>query len=141
MLQTISQYLLPFITNIIISGSITSGDVPTTFKKASVIPIVKEPALDSSDVCSAVFTLINHTTISFLSFPTSFSPSLPLLLHSFSLLPFTLKVNINFFLSISLFSSLSHSFSSYSSSFFPSSLFISFISLSLTHSLSLSLIS
>ncbi|MCJ8746228.1 hypothetical protein PDJAM_G00139370 [Pangasius djambal] len=47
-LQTISQDLLPFITTII-NGSITSGHVPTSFKRARVIPILKKPTLDLSD--------------------------------------------------------------------------------------------
>ncbi|KAK3530369.1 hypothetical protein QTP86_024406, partial [Hemibagrus guttatus] len=45
MLQTISPDLLPFITTVI-NGSLTSGHVPTVFKKARVIPILKKPALD-----------------------------------------------------------------------------------------------
>ncbi|KAK3530366.1 hypothetical protein QTP86_024403, partial [Hemibagrus guttatus] len=49
MLQTISPDLLPFITTVI-NGSLTSGHVPTAFKKASVIPILKKPALDPSDI-------------------------------------------------------------------------------------------
>ncbi|KAK3541925.1 hypothetical protein QTP86_008184 [Hemibagrus guttatus] len=49
MLQTISPDLLPFITTII-NGSLTSGHVPTVFKKARVIPILKKPALDLSDI-------------------------------------------------------------------------------------------
>ncbi|KAK3560208.1 hypothetical protein QTP86_000774 [Hemibagrus guttatus] len=49
MLQTISPDLLPFITTVI-NGSLTSGHVPTVFKKASVIPILKKPALDPSDI-------------------------------------------------------------------------------------------
>ncbi|KAK3511692.1 hypothetical protein QTP70_014529 [Hemibagrus guttatus] len=49
MLQTISPDLLPFITTVI-NGSITSGQVPTAFKKARVIPILKKPALDPSDI-------------------------------------------------------------------------------------------
>ncbi|KAK3522475.1 hypothetical protein QTP86_014092, partial [Hemibagrus guttatus] len=49
MLQTISPDLLPFITTVI-NGSITSGHVPTAFKKARVIPILKRPALDTSDI-------------------------------------------------------------------------------------------
>ncbi|KAK3513609.1 hypothetical protein QTP70_026916, partial [Hemibagrus guttatus] len=44
MLQTISPDLLPFITTVI-NGSLTSGHVPTVFKKARVIPILKKPAL------------------------------------------------------------------------------------------------
>ncbi|MCJ8736298.1 hypothetical protein PDJAM_G00257360 [Pangasius djambal] len=49
MLQTISQDLLPFITTIV-NGSLTSGHVPTSFKKARVIPILKKPSLDPSDI-------------------------------------------------------------------------------------------
>ncbi|KAK3546414.1 hypothetical protein QTP70_026295, partial [Hemibagrus guttatus] len=49
MLQTISPDLLTFIT-IVINGSLTSGHVPTAFKKARVIPILKKPALDPSDI-------------------------------------------------------------------------------------------
>ncbi|KAK3513146.1 hypothetical protein QTP70_007479 [Hemibagrus guttatus] len=49
MLQTISPDLLPFITTVI-NGSLTSGHVPTVFKKARVIPMLKKPALDPSDI-------------------------------------------------------------------------------------------
>ncbi|KAK3545793.1 hypothetical protein QTP70_013127 [Hemibagrus guttatus] len=49
MLQTISPELLPFITTVI-NGSLTSGHIPTVFKKARVIPILKKPALDPSDI-------------------------------------------------------------------------------------------
>ncbi|XP_060742885.1 uncharacterized protein LOC132856983 [Tachysurus vachellii] len=49
LLQTISQDLLPFITTIT-NRSIASGQVPTTFKRARVIPILKKPALDPSDI-------------------------------------------------------------------------------------------
>ncbi|KAK3513639.1 hypothetical protein QTP70_028828 [Hemibagrus guttatus] len=49
LLQTISPDLLPFITTVI-NGSLTSGHVPTVFKKARVIPILKKPALDPSDI-------------------------------------------------------------------------------------------
>ncbi|KAK3575634.1 hypothetical protein QTP86_031591, partial [Hemibagrus guttatus] len=49
MLQTISPDLLPFITRVI-NGSLTSGHVPIAFKKARVIPILKKPALDPSDI-------------------------------------------------------------------------------------------
>ncbi|KAK3549137.1 hypothetical protein QTP70_033346 [Hemibagrus guttatus] len=49
MLQTISLDLLPFITTVI-NGSLTSRHVPTVFKKARVIPILKKPALDPSDI-------------------------------------------------------------------------------------------
>ncbi|KAK3511469.1 hypothetical protein QTP70_008968 [Hemibagrus guttatus] len=60
MLQTISPDLLPFITTVI-NGSLTSGHVPTVFKKARVIPILKKPALDPSDIS-------NYRPVSFLSF-------------------------------------------------------------------------
>ncbi|KAK3549678.1 hypothetical protein QTP86_006854 [Hemibagrus guttatus] len=49
MLQTISPDRLPFITTVI-NGSLTSGHVPTVFKKARVIPILKKPSLDPSDI-------------------------------------------------------------------------------------------
>ncbi|KAK3574024.1 hypothetical protein QTP86_034797, partial [Hemibagrus guttatus] len=49
MLQTISPDLLPFITTVI-NESLTSGHVPTAFKKARAIPILKKPALDPSDI-------------------------------------------------------------------------------------------
>ncbi|KAK3523086.1 hypothetical protein QTP86_013134 [Hemibagrus guttatus] len=49
MLQTISAGLLPFITTVI-NGFLTSGHVPAAFKKARVIPILKKPALDPSDI-------------------------------------------------------------------------------------------
>ncbi|KAK3541752.1 hypothetical protein QTP86_002394 [Hemibagrus guttatus] len=49
MLQTISPDLLPFITTVI-NGSLTFGHIPTVFKKARVIPILKKPALDPSDI-------------------------------------------------------------------------------------------
>ncbi|KAK3549627.1 hypothetical protein QTP86_005365 [Hemibagrus guttatus] len=49
MLQTISPDLLPFSTTVI-NGSLTSGHVPTVFKKARVIPILKKPALYPSDI-------------------------------------------------------------------------------------------
>ncbi|GAA6112118.1 uncharacterized protein tmem132a, partial, partial [Tachysurus ichikawai] len=60
MLQTISQDLLPFITTII-NRSIASGQVTTTFKRARVIPILKKPALDPSDIS-------NYRPVSLLSF-------------------------------------------------------------------------
>ncbi|KAK3569479.1 hypothetical protein QTP86_031423 [Hemibagrus guttatus] len=60
MLQTISPDLLPFITTVI-NGSLTSGHVPTAFKKARVIPILKKPALDPSDIS-------NYRLVSLLSF-------------------------------------------------------------------------
>ncbi|KAK3518316.1 hypothetical protein QTP86_003620, partial [Hemibagrus guttatus] len=52
--------LLPFITTVI-NGSLTSGHVPTAFKKARVIPILKKPALDPSDIS-------NYRPASLLSF-------------------------------------------------------------------------
>ncbi|KAI5085669.1 hypothetical protein C0J45_23653, partial [Silurus meridionalis] len=45
MLQTITQDHLQFI-----NGSLTSGYVTTTFKQARVIPILKKPDLDPSDI-------------------------------------------------------------------------------------------
>ncbi|KAK3566179.1 hypothetical protein QTP86_028434 [Hemibagrus guttatus] len=60
MLQPISPDLLPFITTVI-NGSLTSGHVPTAFKKARVIPILKKPALDPSDIS-------NYRPVSLLSF-------------------------------------------------------------------------
>ncbi|KAK3552383.1 hypothetical protein QTP86_011263 [Hemibagrus guttatus] len=60
MLQTISTDLLPFITTVI-NASLTSGHVPTAFKKARVIPIPKKPALDPSDIS-------NYRPVSLLSF-------------------------------------------------------------------------
>ncbi|KAK3530056.1 hypothetical protein QTP86_011077 [Hemibagrus guttatus] len=60
MLQTISPDLLPFITTVI-NVSLTSGHVPTAFKKARVIPILKKPALIPSDIS-------NYRPVSLLSF-------------------------------------------------------------------------
>ncbi|KAK3529297.1 hypothetical protein QTP70_027733 [Hemibagrus guttatus] len=60
MLQTISRDLLPFITTVI-NGSLTSGHVPTVFKKARVIPILKKSALHPSDIS-------NYRPVSLLSF-------------------------------------------------------------------------
>ncbi|KAK3570203.1 hypothetical protein QTP86_016510 [Hemibagrus guttatus] len=60
MLQTISPDLLPFITTVI-NGSLMSGHVPTVFKKARVIHILKKPALDPSDIS-------NYRPVSLLSF-------------------------------------------------------------------------
>ncbi|KAK3506532.1 hypothetical protein QTP70_006560 [Hemibagrus guttatus] len=60
MLQTISPDLLPFISTVI-NGSLTSGHVPTVFKKARVIPTLKKPALDPSDIS-------NYRPVSLLSF-------------------------------------------------------------------------
>ncbi|KAK3507805.1 hypothetical protein QTP70_000877 [Hemibagrus guttatus] len=64
MLQTISPDLLPFITTVI-NGSLTSGHVPTVFKKARVIPILKKPALDPSDISN--YRLTNNITSLILS--------------------------------------------------------------------------
>ncbi|KAK3525429.1 hypothetical protein QTP86_031555 [Hemibagrus guttatus] len=60
MLQTISPDFLPFITTVI-NGSLTSGHVPSVFKKARVIPILKKSALDPSDFS-------NYRPVSLLSF-------------------------------------------------------------------------
>ncbi|KAK3570014.1 hypothetical protein QTP86_009166 [Hemibagrus guttatus] len=60
MLQTISPDLLSFITTVI-NGSLTSGHVPTVFKKARVIPILKRPALNPSEIS-------NYRLVSLLSF-------------------------------------------------------------------------
>ncbi|KAK3556650.1 hypothetical protein QTP70_011297 [Hemibagrus guttatus] len=60
MLQTISPDLLPVITTVI-NGSLTSGHVPTVFKIARVIPILKKPALNPSDIS-------NYRPVSLLSF-------------------------------------------------------------------------
>ncbi|KAK3561324.1 hypothetical protein QTP86_030626 [Hemibagrus guttatus] len=60
MLQTISPDLLPFIITVI-NGYLTSGHVPTVFKKARVTPILKKPALDPSDIS-------NYRLVSLLSF-------------------------------------------------------------------------
>ncbi|XP_017345780.1 uncharacterized protein LOC108277487 isoform X3 [Ictalurus punctatus] len=49
-LQTISRDLFSFIATVI-NDSITSGNVPNAFKKARVVPFLKEPSLDPSDVC------------------------------------------------------------------------------------------
>ncbi|XP_076828542.1 uncharacterized protein LOC143474815 [Brachyhypopomus gauderio] len=43
--------LLPFIT-FIMNSSLSSGQVPAAFKTARVVPILKKPTLDSSDVCN-----------------------------------------------------------------------------------------
>ncbi|KAK1804209.1 hypothetical protein P4O66_020011, partial [Electrophorus voltai] len=47
--QTIARDLLPFIS-VIISNSLSSGYVPTAFKTAMVVPILKKGTLDSSSV-------------------------------------------------------------------------------------------
>ncbi|KAM9455123.1 putative RNA-directed DNA polymerase from transposon X-element isoform 2-T3 [Clarias gariepinus] len=49
MLQAISQDILPFTTTII-NHSISSGHVPAAFKKSRVIPILKKPCLDPSEI-------------------------------------------------------------------------------------------
>ncbi|KAL7848033.1 hypothetical protein AOLI_G00227510 [Acnodon oligacanthus] len=46
--QSISKDLLPFIT-FLINKSLSSGEVPSTFKTTRVFPILKKPTLDSSD--------------------------------------------------------------------------------------------
>ncbi|KAL7875959.1 hypothetical protein AOLI_G00109220, partial [Acnodon oligacanthus] len=46
--QSISKDLLPFIT-FLINKSLSSGEVPSAFKTTSVLPILKNPTLDSSD--------------------------------------------------------------------------------------------
>ncbi|KAK1799571.1 hypothetical protein P4O66_000450 [Electrophorus voltai] len=58
--QTIARDLLPFIS-VIINNSLSSGYVPTGFKTARVVPILKKPTLDSSSVT-------NYRLISLLSF-------------------------------------------------------------------------
>ncbi|KAL7860707.1 hypothetical protein AOLI_G00170560 [Acnodon oligacanthus] len=40
--------LLPFIT-FLINKSLSSGEVPSAFKTARVLPVLKKPTLDSSD--------------------------------------------------------------------------------------------
>ncbi|KAK1802437.1 hypothetical protein P4O66_022097, partial [Electrophorus voltai] len=47
--QTIARDLLPFIS-VIINNSLSSGYVPTAFKTARVVPILKKATLDSSSV-------------------------------------------------------------------------------------------
>ncbi|KAL7841444.1 hypothetical protein SRHO_G00251350, partial [Serrasalmus rhombeus] len=58
--QSISQDLLPFIT-FLINKSMSSGEVPSTFKNARVLPILKKSTLESSDVN-------NYRPVSLLSF-------------------------------------------------------------------------
>ncbi|KAI4882600.1 hypothetical protein NFI96_005499 [Prochilodus magdalenae] len=48
LLQSISLDLLPFISSLM-NCSLSSGYVPQAFKTARVVPILKKPALDSSD--------------------------------------------------------------------------------------------
>ena len=50
-IKSFSQYLSPAIT-IIINKSLESGTVPNSFKKAIVIPCLKQTSLDSSDMAS-----------------------------------------------------------------------------------------
>ncbi|KAL7846620.1 hypothetical protein SRHO_G00216000, partial [Serrasalmus rhombeus] len=58
--QSTSEDLLPFIM-FLINKSLASGEVPSTFKTARVLPILKKPMLDSSDVN-------NYRPVSLLSF-------------------------------------------------------------------------
>ncbi|KAI4901607.1 hypothetical protein NFI96_027816, partial [Prochilodus magdalenae] len=51
LLRSISLDLLPFISSLI-NCSLSSGCVPQAFKTARVVPILKKPSLDSSDVGS-----------------------------------------------------------------------------------------
>ncbi|XP_076854565.1 uncharacterized protein LOC143509593 [Brachyhypopomus gauderio] len=49
LLQTISHELLPFISTII-NNSLSSGIVPSSFKAARVVPILKKPNLDATNI-------------------------------------------------------------------------------------------
>ncbi|KAI4892091.1 hypothetical protein NFI96_003228, partial [Prochilodus magdalenae] len=60
LLRSISLDLLPFIASLI-NSSLSSGCVPQAFKTARVVPILKKPLLDSSDINS-------YRPISLLSF-------------------------------------------------------------------------
>ncbi|KAI4888483.1 hypothetical protein NFI96_000279 [Prochilodus magdalenae] len=51
LLQSISLDLLPFISSPM-NSSLSSGCVPQAFKTARVVPILKKPSLDSSDISS-----------------------------------------------------------------------------------------
>ncbi|KAI4889136.1 hypothetical protein NFI96_015148 [Prochilodus magdalenae] len=51
LLQSISLDLLPFISSLM-NCSLSSGHVPQAFKTAGVVPILKKPSLDSSDISS-----------------------------------------------------------------------------------------
>ncbi|XP_076848845.1 uncharacterized protein LOC143496560 [Brachyhypopomus gauderio] len=60
LLQTISHELLPFISTII-NNSLSSGIVPSSFKAARVVPILKKPNLDATNIS-------NYRPVSLLSF-------------------------------------------------------------------------
>ncbi|KAM9535018.1 uncharacterized protein ACWYII_039731 [Salvelinus alpinus] len=60
LLQTISGDLLPYLTSLI-NSSLTTGYVPSVFKRARVAPLLKKPTLDPSDVN-------NYRPVSLLSF-------------------------------------------------------------------------
>ncbi|KAI4876885.1 hypothetical protein NFI96_029052 [Prochilodus magdalenae] len=51
LLQSISLDLLPFISSLM-NCSLSSGHVPQAFEPARVVPILKKPSLDSSDISS-----------------------------------------------------------------------------------------
>ncbi|KAI4903036.1 hypothetical protein NFI96_033394, partial [Prochilodus magdalenae] len=51
LLQSISMDLLPLIT-FFINGSLSSGHVPQAFKAARVVPLLRKPSLDTSDISS-----------------------------------------------------------------------------------------
>ncbi|KAI4875881.1 hypothetical protein NFI96_009458 [Prochilodus magdalenae] len=51
LLQSISLDLLPFVSSLI-NCSLSSGHVPQAFKTARVVPILRKPSLDSSDISS-----------------------------------------------------------------------------------------
>ncbi|KAI4886911.1 hypothetical protein NFI96_008689 [Prochilodus magdalenae] len=51
LLQSISLDLLPFISSLM-NCSLSLGHVPKAFKTARVVPILKKPSLDSSDISS-----------------------------------------------------------------------------------------
>uniref|UniRef100_A0AAR2KZX5 Reverse transcriptase domain-containing protein n=1 Tax=Pygocentrus nattereri TaxID=42514 RepID=A0AAR2KZX5_PYGNA len=60
LLRSISHELLPFISSII-NSSLSSGMVPSSFKAARVVPILKKPSLDGTDIN-------NYRPVSLLSF-------------------------------------------------------------------------
>uniref|UniRef100_A0A673XCE1 Reverse transcriptase domain-containing protein n=1 Tax=Salmo trutta TaxID=8032 RepID=A0A673XCE1_SALTR len=60
LLQTISGDLLPYLTSLI-NSSLTTGYVPSVFKRARVAPLLKKPTLDPSNVN-------NYRPVSLLSF-------------------------------------------------------------------------